>query len=107
MISVSKAMYGSKNNNFVFQAKKLFFKMTMSNKRHKNTLDVTELGILNLEKQTRFQVNPVKSEDENKSNVRIHITVDAEVQTDDDEDNDLPSVTDRTRLNSEYAKSFR
>lgn len=81
--------------------------VTMSKKQCQNdSSETTELDFLNPGKHTRFQVNRVKSEHENPGNTHIEIKVDAEVQT-DDEDNDIHSVTDKTRLNTEYAKSFR
>lgn len=68
--------------------------------------EATEMGFLRPEKETRFQVNRVKSTGENGGNAHIQIKVDQEIQT-DDEDNDLHSVTDRTRLNTDNAKSLR
>lgn len=70
--------------------------------------DVVELRNLSSdnEKRTRFQVNRVRSESQNADKdgkESIGVLTD-EDNTDDD---DLHSVTDRTRLNSEYAKSFR
>lgn len=81
--------------------------MPKKNNIPNDTLDVTELDQLNPEKQTRFQVKRVKTDSENDNNVHIRIKMDAEVQTDDEEDNDLHSVTDRTRLSTGYARSFR
>ncbi|EFA05305.2 bumetanide-sensitive sodium-(potassium)-chloride cotransporter [Tribolium castaneum] len=72
--------------------------------------DTDDVELRNLttdnDKRTRFQVNRVRSESHNtdkdgKDSVGV-LTEDE--NTDDD---DLHSVTDRTRLNSEYVKSFR
>ncbi|KAH0817745.1 hypothetical protein GEV33_005046 [Tenebrio molitor] len=74
----------------------------------RNDQDVLELRNLtgDNDKRTRFQVNRVRSESHNadkdgKESTGVHSEDD---HTDDD---DLHSVTDKTRLNSEYAKSFR
>ncbi|CAH0552698.1 unnamed protein product [Brassicogethes aeneus] len=71
--------------------------------------EVLELDHLPLdsEKRTRFQVNRVRTNSQsvdanNKDSAVIELS-DGELTTDDE----LLSVTDRTRLNSEYAKSFR
>ncbi|KAJ8973378.1 hypothetical protein NQ317_007191 [Molorchus minor] len=74
--------------------------------------DATELDLLtpNREKQTRFQVNRVRNESHNSERDAKDVTVnmsDEDGQTDDDEDHDLHSVTDKTRLNSDHAKSLR
>lgn len=74
--------------------------------------DVTEMDLLtpNGDKHTRFQVNRVRNESQNAerhgTDVALNMTNEDE-HTDDDGDHDLHSVSDRTRLNSEYAKSFR
>ncbi|CAH1106034.1 unnamed protein product [Psylliodes chrysocephalus] len=52
------------------------------------------------DKQTRFQVNRVKNEDDA---VELRI----KVHRHDSEDDDYISANDRTRLNSDYVKSFR
>ncbi|KAJ3641069.1 hypothetical protein Zmor_027592 [Zophobas morio] len=66
--------------------------------------DVVELrNLAGDEKRTRFQVNRVRSESHNTDRDGS-IGHSEDDHTDDD---DLHSVTDRTRLNSEYAKSFR
>lgn len=62
------------------------------------------------EKRTRFQVNRVRNESHNSHNcsdVRIEINGEQANSDYDDNDDDIHSVSDRTRLNSEYAKSFR
>lgn len=78
-----------------------------------------ELGSLVQQKCTRFQVNRVRHDSERKydvgnnrgdgSAVGVNVSTD-EGETTDDENN-VHSVNDRTRLNSEsdakYAKSFR
>lgn len=63
------------------------------------------------EKQTRFQVNRVRNEsagryDSNKDSIAVDLSIEDHTDDDYDED-DVHTVTDRTRLNSEYAKSFR
>lgn len=78
-----------------------------------------ELGSLakQPEKCTRFQVNRVRNDSERKYDVGSHgevVAVGVNVSTDEGEttdDENVHSVTDRTRLNSEsdtkYGKSFR
>lgn len=82
-----------------------------------------ELGSLvnQPEKCTRFQVNRVRNDSERKYDVGNHhrgegntVAVGVSVSTDEGEttdDENVHSVTDRTRLNSEsdakYGKSFR
>lgn len=61
----------------------------------------------NSDKRTRFQVNRVRTESHNPDQngaIVVNLSTAEDDHTDDD---DLHSVTDRTRLNSEYAKSFR
>lgn len=73
-------------------------------------IDSVELGEINGDKRTRFQVNKVKNESPNRE---IPSIIDVQSTDEDatDEDDNLHSVTERTRLNSEsdtkYAKSFR
>ncbi|XP_018578158.1 bumetanide-sensitive sodium-(potassium)-chloride cotransporter [Anoplophora glabripennis] len=76
--------------------------------------DATEMNLLtpNGDKHTRFQVNRVRNEGQSQNAERDGIDValnmaSEDEHTDDDGDRDLHSVTDRTRLNSEHAKSFR
>lgn len=78
----------------------------MMNTPSKHDPETTELNLLRRDKETRFQVNRVKSIGENGGTSDIKIKVDADIQT-DEEDNDLHSFTDRTRLNTENAKSLR
>ncbi|KAL3278148.1 hypothetical protein HHI36_013491 [Cryptolaemus montrouzieri] len=62
------------------------------------------------DKRTRFQVNRVRNESHNmdKDNEIIIEIRGAEIESDDEErDDDIHTTSDRTRLNSEYAKSFR
>ncbi|KAJ8919030.1 hypothetical protein NQ315_016936 [Exocentrus adspersus] len=62
-------------------------------------------------KHTRFQVNRVRNESHNAQrdgeDVALNMAASEDEHTDEDVDHDLHSVTDRTRLNSEHAKSFR
>lgn len=73
--------------------------------------ETVELNPLNDggDKRTRFQVNKVKNESPDRGASSI-INVSTEDEATDDDDN-IHSVTERTRLNSEsdtkYAKSFR
>nr|XP_023024040.1 bumetanide-sensitive sodium-(potassium)-chloride cotransporter [Leptinotarsa decemlineata] len=65
----------------------------------------TEMDLLSTNiKYPRFQVNKVESDDDLDLDVQLRIRVDADGQTDDE--NNIHSVTDRTRLNSDV-KSFR
>ncbi|XP_045467034.1 bumetanide-sensitive sodium-(potassium)-chloride cotransporter isoform X2 [Harmonia axyridis] len=62
------------------------------------------------EKRTRFQVNRVRNESHNRENgtdVRIEVNGEQANSDNEENDDDIHSVSDRTRLNSEYAKSFR
>lgn len=73
--------------------------------------DELEMDGLNKDKRTRFQVNRVRNESHtSKDAVSLNLALNEGSEGDDqtdDEETDLQSVTDRTRLNSEYAKSFR
>lgn len=86
--------------------------MSKKNATSTSTNDDTEMDFLtpNGDKHTRFQVNRVRNESQNSERVRTDIALNVaseDEHTDDDGDRDLHSVTDRTRLNSEHAKSFR
>ncbi|XP_019869994.2 bumetanide-sensitive sodium-(potassium)-chloride cotransporter [Aethina tumida] len=58
------------------------------------------------DKRTRFQVNRVHSMSQNDVD-RDALTIDLRSNDENTDDDDLHSVNDRTRLNSEYGKSFR
>lgn len=68
--------------------------------------DTLELRPLTDDKRTRFQVNRVRSESQcaEKDLSGANLEISEDDQTDDD---DLHSMNDRTRLNSEHVKSFR
>lgn len=65
-----------------------------------------EMDAILRDKRTRFQVNRVRNESHNGQKDGSRITIDLSIDDGTDEE-DLHSTTDRTRLNSEYIKSFR
>ncbi|XP_057664509.1 bumetanide-sensitive sodium-(potassium)-chloride cotransporter isoform X1 [Diorhabda carinulata] len=61
-----------------------------------------ELIPVKTDKQTRFEVNRVNNEEENEE-----IELRVKINSSNDDEDDVHSCTDRTKLNSDYIKSFR
>uniref|UniRef100_A0A6P7F146 Bumetanide-sensitive sodium-(Potassium)-chloride cotransporter n=1 Tax=Diabrotica virgifera virgifera TaxID=50390 RepID=A0A6P7F146_DIAVI len=84
--------------------------MSKKSSRDDINLDLSENSTIELEnlngkadKQTRFQVNRVRNDGEDEDEVELRVKVN--IPTDDEDD--VHSCTDRTKLNSDYLKSFR
>lgn len=86
------------------------FEVTMSKKSSQDDVyrdlakkdNSFELVPIKTDKQTRFEVNRVNNDEENEE-VELRV----KISSSNDDGDDVHSCTDRTKLNSDYIKSFR